>query len=66
MSDRHGRQPRWRTSSASASDNCVEVAVVAAGVLVRDSKAPDGAVLLFTPRAWAIFVHHLKTADLDR
>lgn len=38
----------WRKSSCSSSDGdqCVELAGVGAGVAVRDSKDPDGAVLL--------------------
>lgn len=38
----------WRKSSRSGSDGgeCVEMAGVEAGVAVRDSKDPDGAVLL--------------------
>lgn len=38
----------WRKSSrsSSAGDQCVELAGVGIGVAVRDSKDPDGAVLL--------------------
>ncbi|MEU9839391.1 DUF397 domain-containing protein [Actinomadura sp. NPDC048032] len=41
---------KWRKSSYSASNggNCVELADAATGVAVRDSKDPDGPVLLFT------------------
>jgi hypothetical protein len=33
----------------------VEMAPVAPGVAVRDSKDPDGPVLLFSPAAWTAF-----------
>ncbi|XVQ10517.1 DUF397 domain-containing protein [Spirillospora sp. CA-255316] len=43
----------WRKSSYSASNggNCVELAGDAGVVAVRDSKDPDGPVLLVTPAA---------------
>ncbi|MES9602871.1 MULTISPECIES: DUF397 domain-containing protein [Actinomadura] len=41
---------KWRKSSHSTSNggNCVELADVAGAVAVRDSKDPDGPVLLLT------------------
>lgn len=41
---------RWRKSSYTGSNggNCVELAGVAGAVAVRDSKDPDGPVLLLT------------------
>jgi hypothetical protein len=44
---------QWRKSSYSASNggNCVELADVAGAVAVRDSKNPDGPVLLLTRAA---------------
>lgn len=43
----------WRKSSRSTSTggNCVELAGVAGAVAVRDSKDPDGPVLLLTRAA---------------
>jgi hypothetical protein len=57
---------QWRKSSHSGDEGaCVEMAVlpravavrdtVDTTVAVRDSKDPAGAVLLFTPAAWAAF-----------
>ncbi|NUT51187.1 MAG: DUF397 domain-containing protein [Saccharothrix sp.] len=47
---------RWRKSSRSSSQaNCVEVARVAGRVAVRDSKNPDGPVLLFGKVDWSVF-----------
>ncbi|GGQ12727.1 hypothetical protein BKA00_006496 [Actinomadura coerulea] len=44
---------RWRKSSYTGSNggNCVELADAAGAVAVRDSKDPDGPVLLLTRAA---------------
>lgn len=55
-----GREPIWRKSSYSGSDNaCVEVAD-GTRTLVRDTKNRDGGHLAVSPHAWAAFVHDLK------
>ncbi|MFF5781461.1 DUF397 domain-containing protein [Streptomyces virginiae] len=48
----------WTKSSYSTNDgpNCVEVAHTPGTVLVRDSKRPEDARLMLTPRAWTGFV----------
>ena len=44
----------WRKSSFSNGGNaCVEVAAVAVGVLVRDSKNESGPTLAFSRQAWS-------------
>ena len=57
----------WRKSSRSGpwTDNCVEVAFVGDSILVRDSKNPSGAVLVFTPREWDAFVNGAKDGEFD-
>jgi hypothetical protein len=57
---------RWRKSSRSARDNCVEVARTAQRVLVRDSKDPDGAVLHFCGPDWRAFLTTLDDGAFDR
>ena len=50
---------RWFKSSYSnaSSGDCVEVATGIDHIVpVRDSKVPDGDVLLVSPAAWAAFV----------
>jgi hypothetical protein len=44
---------KWRKSSYTTSNggNCVEVAGAPGVIAVRDSKDPDGPVLLVTPAA---------------
>jgi Domain of unknown function (DUF397) len=57
----------WRKSSASGpySDNCVEVAFVDEAIAVRDSKHPEGPVLLFTQAEWDAFVGGAKDGEFD-
>ncbi|MEQ8147935.1 DUF397 domain-containing protein [Streptomyces sp. OP7] len=56
------RDVRWlRSSYSTGANNCVETARPATGPLagrlaVRDSKAPDGPALLFSPDSWTEFV----------
>jgi len=52
----------WQKSSYSGSNGgqCIEVAA-SGGVLVRDSKNPDGPVLTFPADAWGAFVAGVKS-----
>jgi Domain of unknown function (DUF397) len=56
----------WRTATASAGKNaCVEVAPLAAGVAIRHSKDPDGAVLRYTTAEWNAFLRGVKAGEFD-
>ncbi len=53
----------WRKSSYSdgGGTNCVEVADGHPGIVpVRDSKVPDGGVLVFGASSWSAFVRGMK------
>ena len=55
--------PSWRKSSYSGNGggDCVEVARNLPGVVaVRDSKNPDGPVLIVSKDEWARFITHLR------
>lgn len=59
-------QGRWRKSSHSGADNCVEVAFDDSGnALVRDSQSPTGPILTFTPSEWAAFLGGSKDGEFD-
>jgi hypothetical protein len=61
MTDRHDRL--WRTSSRSSGGNCVQVAVDATTVLIRDSKNPQGPVLEIGVDAFREFIAFVKESD---
>ncbi|MGW7168237.1 DUF397 domain-containing protein [Streptomyces sp. NPDC054884] len=50
-------KPVWFKSSYSGGNatECVEAAFVPTGVLVRDSKAPDGPRISMSAEAWSRF-----------
>lgn len=52
----------WRKASRSTvqNDNCVEVADVSSVVALRDSKDPDGPILVVSRRDFGHFAQVLK------
>jgi hypothetical protein len=68
VTDYEASRTIWRKSSYSrgTGGNCVEVARKLAGVVaVRDSRHPDGPVLVFTASAWKAFTTSVKNHRLD-
>ncbi|MFF5174704.1 DUF397 domain-containing protein [Micromonospora sp. NPDC000089] len=58
----------WRKSTRSQTSNCVEVAPLGAApgpIALRDSKDPDGPVLLFDRAGWLGFIGGTKTGRFD-
>jgi hypothetical protein len=59
---------KWRKSSYSGDNGgaCVEVARNLPGVVaVRDSKDPDGSVLVFVPDEWRAFTAGVRGGQFD-
>ena len=56
----------WRKSSRSQYNNCVEVCFVGDSVPLRNSRDPDGPVLVFTAPEWDAFVEGVKRGEFDR
>lgn len=52
----------WRKSSYSGNNGtCVEVAFSGGGVAARDSKDPDGGVLVFDRPVWGRFLAAIES-----
>ena len=58
-----GLSGSWKKSSTSDDQGCLEVRRTCAGVQVRDSKNPDGAVLHFTDREWTAFLEGVELGE---
>jgi Domain of unknown function (DUF397) len=56
---------KWRKSSRSGGNGCVEVAFVGDRVAVRDSKDPGGPVLVFTAHEWEAFTGGVGDGEFD-
>jgi Domain of unknown function (DUF397) len=48
-------QPAWRSSGKCSAGNCVEIAAVDGGYLVRDSKHPEQQPMFFTAEELSAF-----------
>jgi len=55
----------WRKSNGSGDGNCVEVALTAEVVGMRDSKNPAGPALMFEPAVWSDFVEAIRRGEFE-
>jgi hypothetical protein len=60
------------TSTGDAEEACVEVAIVPGAkegseqvIAMRDSRSPDGPVLIFTPDEWRAFTAGVRDGEFD-
>lgn len=54
-----------KSTYSSNNNGCVEAAISATGVRVRDSKDQSGPVLTFTPHEWAAFLAGVKDGEFE-
>ena len=57
---------KWRKSSRSGNNGCVEVAFVEGRVAVRDSKDRGGPILVFTSLEWVAFIEAVRDREFDQ
>jgi uncharacterized protein DUF397 len=57
--------PLWRISSRCNGGDCVRVAPWGQGVLLGDTKSPDGPILAYSQLEWDEFVKRIKRGDYD-
>ncbi|MFJ8828111.1 DUF397 domain-containing protein [Streptomyces sp. NPDC102467] len=53
----------FKATYSSGDNNCLESTHAPGVVPVRDSKAPEGPVLLFSPASWDLFITELKSGN---
>jgi hypothetical protein len=56
---------KWRKSSHSGDNGCVEVAHGEDRIAVRDAKDPSGPILLFTTLEWRAFLAGVRDGEFD-
>jgi hypothetical protein len=56
----------YKSSRSSGNGACVEVAFIADAVAVRDSKDPQGTVLVFAHASWRAFIELVRRGALDQ
>ena len=57
----------WQKSSYSGNGgNCIEIAMRPGAVAVRDSKNPDGGLLMFSAAKWAAFLADVRRIRMAR
>lgn len=54
-----------KAHSSTSYGQCVQVASAAAGVAMRDSKDPDGPILLYTRTEFKAFLDGARNGDFD-
>lgn len=66
MNDVDVPQLQWfKSSRSSPNGQCVESARLSGGMAVRDSKHPDGPVLLFSADQWQAFTEGVKLGEFE-
>jgi hypothetical protein len=55
----------WRVAARSAGGNCVQVAKASDLIAVRNSRRPEGEVILYTKPEFAAFLDGAKKGEFD-
>jgi Domain of unknown function (DUF397) len=56
----------WRkANSSTANGQCVEIASAAGNIAIRDSKDPDGPILVYTTSEFRAFLDGARNGEFD-
>lgn len=56
----------WRKAdSSTANGQCVEIASAAGNIAIRDSKDPDGPILVYTHSEFRAFLDGVRNGEFD-
>jgi hypothetical protein len=57
----------WQKAQSSTNNGqCVEIASVVGKVAIRDSKDPEGPMLVYTPTEFNAFLEGVRNGEFDR
>jgi hypothetical protein len=54
-----------KAQSSTVNGQCVEVASVVGKIAIRDSKDPDGPILVYTPTEFRAFLEGARNGEFD-
>jgi Domain of unknown function (DUF397) len=67
LSDAERAELNWVKAKRSGSNGqCIEIASAADKIAIRDSKDPDGPILVYTPGEFKAFLHGTQNGEFDR
>lgn len=55
-----------KAQSSTINGQCVEVASTAGRIVIRDSKDPDGPILVYTRTEFGAFLNGARNGEFDR
>jgi len=66
LSDVERQSLTWlKAQSSTNNGQCVEIASTAGKVAIRDSKDPDGPILVYTSREFSAFLEGARSGEFD-
>jgi Domain of unknown function (DUF397) len=66
LSEAERQSLAWLKAQCSTPNGqCVEIASAGGKVAIRDSKDPDGPILVYTPREFSAFLEGARNGEFD-
>lgn len=54
-----------KARSSTVNGHCIEIASTAGNIAIRDSKDPDGPILVYTPSEFRAFLDGVRNGEFD-